>query len=132
MHPTFQPGQPDDRWTVTYPRGLLVPDRDYEPFVPPPVDYPTVPVGSMPDEPVEEESVSEDQAGDDLEYFTVVLPIDSQNPTGPYLLRGEVAVVGGTYSLLLQYEKCGITGRPLDEIRALRADLSDQGLENDQ
>ena len=23
VHPTFQPGQPDDRWTVTYPRGLL-------------------------------------------------------------------------------------------------------------
>ena len=24
VHPTFHSGQPDDRWTVTYPRGLLV------------------------------------------------------------------------------------------------------------
>lgn len=87
----------------------------------PAFEYPAV----LPD--AEEPEPPPTSAPSEVDWVTVVAPIDVNNPLGPYLLRAEVAVIGGKYALLVERTSCGITSVPLqDQLAAARSSSSEE------
>ncbi len=110
--------------------GALVPDPDLDgpqPAGDTATRYPVVDPAPAPDE----ESASNEQTPI-LRYATVVAPVDPSNPTGPHLLRADVAIVGDTYAVVTSMSSCGIVTVSLEDQKAFRDANPAEGLENDQ
>lgn len=110
--------------------GALVPDLDLDgpqPAGDTAARYPVVePAPAPPEEGASNEQTSA------LRYATVVAPVDPSNPSGPYLLRADVAIVGDKYAVVTSMSSCGIVTVSLEDQKAFRDANPAEGLENDQ
>ncbi|MEM9465277.1 MAG: hypothetical protein AAGA90_07875 [Actinomycetota bacterium] len=85
--------------------------------------YPTTQVDGQ-DSSDKEQQAEEPPAPDpaeELEWTTIVFPLDPADPTGPYLARAEVVTIGGKYSEVVELEECGTATRSLEDQQARRA-----------